>query len=526
MSVTSPSGPTGVPAPAIPTVRNRPISKMGVTITTMMAMISMIMTSTMVNVAIPDIMGAYGIGQDRAHWMATGFLAAMTVSMLLNAWLMGKFGPRLVFLGGVGLFVIACLAGFVAASFEGVVVARVFQGLCAGIIQPLSMSTVFLVYSPEERGKAMGWFGMGVVFGPTIGPVLGGIIVDEIAWRWVFPAPIPIMALSALLGWLYLPGRDANTPKPRLNVVSLLLISAATVLFLNGITQGQREGWTSESAALMLFGSMAALATFIFRELGSDNPLINLRLFSIKAYTASAIVAFIFGAGMFGTLFLTPVMVQTVQGFTATKAGMMLLPGGIVAMCVFPIAGRLSQRFPPTVTITSGLFVFGVSCWLLAGAELAAAFWWLAFLVALGRIGLGVVIPALNLGAMSALPRELVPAGSGALNFIRMTGAAIGVNALAILIDDRIASHGQILSETQAPNNPATSALLETLRDRLAPLGLPEDVEGGVSLSYLRALIDLKAQEQAFHDGFIAMTFAFAAGMLATVLLLRRKSDP
>ena len=186
-------GSTGVPAPAIPTVRNRPISKMGVTITTMMAMISMIMTSTMVNVAIPDIM-APTASVRTAPTTAMGFLAAMTVSMLLNARLMGKFGPRLVFLGGVGQGH-RLPRRFVAASFEGVVVARVFQGLCADHSTAIHEHCVPCLL-PEER-KAMGWFGMGVVFGSTIGPVLGGIIVDEIAWRWVFPAPIPIMALSA-----------------------------------------------------------------------------------------------------------------------------------------------------------------------------------------------------------------------------------------------------------------------------------------------------------------------------------------
>ena len=185
--------------------------------------------------------------------------------------------------------------------------------------------------------------------------------------------------------------------------------------------------------------------------MGSKNPLINLRLFTIKAYTASAIVAFIFGAGMFGTLFLTPVMVQTVRlhGDKGRHDAPARRDRGDVRV---PDCGPPLTTLPPTVTVTSGLFVFGASCWLLAGAEMAAAFWWLAILVALGRIGLGIVIPALNLGAMSALPRELVPAGSGALNFIRMTGAAIGVNALAILIDDGLPAGRSC--RNQAPGNP------------------------------------------------------------------------
>jgi len=507
------------PRPAQPPA----ISKLGVTITTMIAMISMIMSSTMVNVAIPDIMGAFGIGQDQAHWMATGFLSAMTVSMLLNAWVVGRFGPRASFLGAVAIFMVAGVIGQTAPTYGGLVLARVAQGVCAGIIQPLAMSTVFLAYPPEERGRAMGWFGMGIVLGPTIGPTLGGIIVDTVAWRWVFTAPVPIMAISAALAWVYLPARDPAARRPGLNVVSFALITLAIGLFLNGITEGQRNGWGADRCFLMLFGSALCFVCFLYRESSHPAPLIQLRLFSVWQYTASAIVAFVFGAGMFGTLFLIPVMVQTVQGFTATKAGLMLLPGGMVAMAVFPIAGRLSHAVAPIWPISFGLVVFAVSCLWLREAEIATGFWTLAFLVAFGRIGLGLVIPSLNLGAMSSVPRDLVPSAAGTLNFIRMTGAAIGVNALAIVIDGRIASHLQALTATQTPGNVPLSELLAMLSERLARIGVPATDRHGAAMGYVGRLLDMKAHELAFHDGFTVLAGAFTVGLVTTVLLMRRR---
>lgn len=510
---------TVLPAAAPPA-----INKIGVTITTMLAMISMVMSSTMVNVAVPDIMGAFGVGQDQAHWMATGFLSAMTVSMLLNAWLVGRFGPRTSFLGAVGLFVFAAVLGQTAPTFGGLVLARVVQGMCAGVIQPLAMSTVFLAYPPEERGKAMGWFGMGIVLGPTIGPTLGGIIVDTVAWRWVFTAPVPVMAVSAALAWVFLPARDPAARKVDVNLISFALIALAIGLFLNGITEGQRNGWDADRCFLLLLGSAACFASFLYREASHPAPLIQLRLFSVWHYTASAIVAFVFGAGMFGTLFLVPVMVQTVQGFTATKAGLMLLPGGMVAMATFPIAGRLSQRVPPVWTISFGLIVFGVSCLQLASAEIATGFWTLALLVALGRVGLGLVIPSLNLGAMSAVPRELVPSAAGTLNFIRMTGAAIGVNTLAIIIDERIAIHAQALGATQVPGNVPMTELLDRLSGRLAVLGVPDGERHGAALAYVARLLELKAHELAFHDGFTVLTGAFGIGLVTTILLMRGRA--
>ena len=499
------------------------VNKIGVTLATMTAMISMIMSSTMVNVAIPDIMGAFGIGDDQAHWMATGFLASMTVSMLLNAWLLARYGPKVVFLVAVAVFSVASVGGQVSPGYEGLVMARVLQGLCAGIIQPLAMSTVFLVYPESERGRAMGWFGMGIVLGPTIGPTLGGLIVDQASWRWVFSAPVPVMLLSAALALVFLPGRDPNARQTQLNLVSLVAIAGTVLLFLVGITHGQREGWGDRGTFPLLFGAAACFAFFVFRETGSAAPLIQLRLFSIWRYTASAIVAFVFGAGMFGTLFLVPLMVQTVQGFTATKAGLMLLPGGLVAMATFPIAGRLAQRLPPAYTISVGLFAFGLSCWWLAGAQLATGFWALALMVAFGRIGLGIVIPSLNYAGMSAVPRDLIPSASGTLNFIRMTGASVGVSALALLIDARVAQHGQALGSTQTADNAALAGLLQEIGDRLVAAGVPEEERAGVALAYVSDLLALQSRELAYHDGFIALVVAFGICVLTTVLLMRER---
>ncbi|MBM85914.1 MAG: MFS transporter, partial [Rhodospirillaceae bacterium] len=423
---------------ADPIRQPKAVNKFGVTVTAMLAMISMIMSSTMVNVAIPDIMGTYGVGQDQAHWVTTGFLSAMTAGMLLNAWLVTNFGPRNVFIGALAFFSMAAFAGQYAPGFMGVVLARFAQGLCAGLIQPLAMSTVFLAYRSDERGKAMGWFGMGIVFGPTIGPVLGGVIIDITHWRFVFAAPVPVMVVAAAMASVYLPGRDDVTARAKFNLCSFVLVTAAIMLLLNGISAGQRDGWETDYVFYLLFGAAGAAIAFLVRETRSDAPLLQLKLFTFWTYVASAAIAFVFGAGMFGSLYIVPVMVQTVQGFTALEAGLMLLPGGIASMLVFPIAGRLAGIIPPVYTIMTGLAAFAFSCLLLADTGMLTAFWTLALTVAFGRVGLGLVIPSLNLSAMAAVPQDLVPYASGTLNFIRMTGAALGVNTLAIILDSRI----------------------------------------------------------------------------------------
>ena len=297
------------------------------------------------------------------------------------------------------------------------------------------------------------------------------------------------------------------------------------MLFLNGISSGQQNGWDTDSVFIMLFGAIVALIIFLIRELKSKSPLLQLRLFRYRNYVASALIAFIFGAGMFGSLYIIPVLVQTIQGFSAFKAGLMLLPGGIVSMIVFPIAGRLSTAVDPSHTIAVGLAIFGLSCWLLADIGMLTGFWVIALLVAFGRIGLGLVMPSLNLSSMNSVPGDLVPYAAGTLNFIRMTGASIGVSVLAIIIDYRTIGHGADLLTTQTPDNTPTVETLRMISQKLSHLGLSADEGSLAAISYFKALLSLKAQELAFQEGHVALCILFMLGVIATTLLFRRKSD-
>jgi hypothetical protein len=260
----------------------------------------------------------------------------------------------------------------------------------------------------------------------------------------------------------------------------------------------------------------------LIREKRARDSLLQLGLFRYKAYIASALVAFIFGAGMFGSLYIIPVMVQTVQGVTALEAGLMLLPGGLVSLLVFPFAGRLSTIVHPSYTMTGGLAIFAISCWLLGGTGILTNFWMMAFLIALGRIGLGLVIPSLNLSAMSSVPNDLVPFAAGTMNFIRFIGASIGINTLAIIIDSKMIKYGSSLLETQTFNNSTTQEFLSSMSDRLMDSGLT-NLEGViVSKAYLKNLLLLKAQEAAFQDGYIALLMLFILGMVATTIVFRK----
>src|SRR5215210_1242931 len=211
----------------------------------MLGTISAVLTTTTVNVAIPDIMGAFGIGQDRAQWLSTGNLAAMTVGMLLNAWLINRYGQRRTFMTALSIFIGALLVAGAAPNETVLIGCRIVQGAIAGVLQPLSMYTLFRVFPPHQRGTAMGFFGMSVILGPALGPTLGGVMIEHFNWRYIFFVAVPVAALGMLLGSIFMPPRE-DTPRARFDFPGFMLLTLALACLLTGLSNGQREGWHSD----------------------------------------------------------------------------------------------------------------------------------------------------------------------------------------------------------------------------------------------------------------------------------------
>ena len=213
------------------------------TITVMLGTMSVVLASTIINVAIPTIMVEFQLAQDQVHWLATGFLAAMTVGMLLNAWCAQRFGARGAYLLAMGLFIVVSIIGAVSEQFPLLVAARIGQGLLAGLVQPLAMITIFQVFPLNRRGQAMGIYGLGVVLGPAIAPAIGGVLVDTLSWRAVFLVVLPACVVGMAMAWRYLPGKDREAPPLRLDTAGVLLLAMGmtAVLWVSCTCPGRKH---------------------------------------------------------------------------------------------------------------------------------------------------------------------------------------------------------------------------------------------------------------------------------------------
>lgn len=494
--------------------------------TVMIATIAVVLSTTIVNVAIPDVMGAFGISQVQAQWLSTGFLAAMTATMLVTDWADRAFGQRATMVGALAIFMAGSVLGGIAPNETVLTIARVIQGAAAGVVQPLAMILLFQVFPPNQRGAAMGIFGIGVVLAPALGPWIGGLLIDAFSWRYVFYLGIPFAIVGILLTNLFLPARKDTGPRPGFDWGGMVLLCIFLGTLLNALTNAQRLGWSSDPILLQFAVAVAALAGFIWWEMTTGRPMLDLRLFANVPFSSASLVAFIMGAGLFGSTYLVPLFVQTIQGLTPTQAGLLLMPSGFVLVLIFPIAGRLSDKVPAGYLIGAGMLIFAWSSWLTVSVSVDTAFWTLAWWVVISRIGLGLLFPSLTAGSLKVLPRELVAQGSGAINFIRQLGGAFGVNLLAVFLERRTVYHSDALTATQTSHNPATMDLLQTVAGMAKAGGLPDHQQLPAAIQFLGQVISIQANTLAFHDGFLIVTLVFLVALIPTWMLHRAQRKP
>lgn len=429
----------------------------------MVGTMASVMSSTIVNVAIPDMSQHFALGQERAQWATSGFMAAMTVSMLATPWLLARYGYRRTYSGCMWLLLAGGIGGGLSADYGLVLLARVLEGLAAGVTQPIPAIIILRAFEPHEQGRASGFFGMGVVLAPAIGPSIGGLLVDAFGWRSIFFMVVPFCVVSLWLARRYVPvtapgGSAASADGGGLDWRGLLLASVGTLCLLNGLVQSQTGSavWAGVllGAASVCAGGFVVWQRHMLARVRRDpqvqtQPLMNLTLFADRRFAMGSLVAIIYGTALFGSTYLLPVYLQMGLGLSASFVGAILLPAGLLLAVTIALVGRLADRQPAYRLVSIGLALLALSFALMLTLGGPGTPWALPMLVAwtvLGRVGLGFILPSLNLGAMRSLPRTDIPQGASVINFLRMLGGAAGVSVCGIVLEWRLRAHGASLT--------------------------------------------------------------------------------
>jgi DHA2 family multidrug resistance protein len=512
----APARPAGPPRPAFPPLQGsaRVIGTLALSLATFMN----VLDTSIANVSIPAIAGDMGVSPSQGTWVITSFAVANAIAVPLTGWLTQRFGQVRLFTASIILFVIASWLCGLAPNIESLIFFRVVQGLVAGPMIPLSQTLLLASYPPALSGMAMAFWAMTTLVAPVTGPLLGGWITDNIAWPWIFYINIPVGLIAAAVTWSIYRSRDPGPRKVPLDYVGLGLLVTWVGAMQIMIDKGKELDWFGSNQIIMLaIVAVVGFAFFLAWELTDSHPIVNLRLFARRNFLmGTAALAVAYGL-FFGNVVLLPLWLQQWMGYTATWAGIVTAPVGVLAILLSPWVGKNVSRIDPRKLATIAFLGFALVLWMRSEFNVQAPVMTILIPTLLQGAAMAFFFVPLQAIIFSGLKPEQLPAASGLSNFARITAGAVGTSLFTTLWENRASLHHAQLSEmVNRSNNAATQAM--------AQLGASGQTPEQVTATINR-LIDQQAYTMAATDVFYLSAVLFVA-LIALVWFTQPKMTP
>jgi len=483
-----------------------------------LASVMELVDTSIVNVAIPHMMGELGATLEQIAWVSTGYIVANVIILPLTSFLSNAFGRRHYYVGSIVLFTVASFFCGNAQSLEWLVGARIVQGIGGGALISTAQAILFDVFPQEERGMAGAIFGMGVMVGPTLGPTLGGWITDNYSWPWIFYVNVPLGILAALLCWEYVPEPRERTPRFGVDWIGLGLLAVGIGTLQILLERGESKDWFASGEIVGLaIAAAVGLVLFVWHELRTEHPVVELHILKDRQLAVGLVFGAILGFALYASVFVLPVFLQNLLGYSAEDTGLVILPGALASAFTMPIAGRLSDRMDARPLIVTGVLLFLWSMVLHSHLTMASGTHDLLWPMILRGVGLGLIfVPLTGMTVASLTPRQM-PLGTGLFNLSRQLGGSLGIAGSAVLVTHFRATAREGLREHLDPSRPQVSSWLAQVTAGLRHAG----ASAGEALQRAHALLALRLEQQAsvlaFERIFITMGITFT---LALPLLL------
>jgi len=475
--------------------------------------------TSIVNVAIPHMMGNLGATLEEIAWVSTGYIVANVIVLPLTGWFSERLGRRNYYTGSIALFTIASFFCGHATTLHDLVFWRVVQGIGGGALISTAQAILFDVFPREEAGTAMAIFGMGVMVGPTLGPTLGGWITDNYAWPWIFYINLPLGILAGILTWRYVPEPAHHIEMPdRVDWQGLALLILGIGSLQIMLERGESHDWfASREIVTELFVAVSALLLFVWHELRTAFPVVNLRILANRQLATGVVFGLLLGFALYSSVFALPVFLQNLLGYTAWDTGRVILPGALASAVTMALAGKFNTKIDARLSITTGILLFGVAMWMHYHFTMELGMGDLLLPMILRGVAMGLIFVPLVGATVADLPSKHMAQGTGLFNLSRQLGGSFGIAITATLL----------------------TRWTEQARDALRPhLGMTEDRprqwlagmeqvflrQGGTpaeaalrARAVLEGLVHQQASVIAFEKVFLTMGITF---LLALPLLL------
>lgn len=485
-----------------------------VAVTVMLPTIMVIIDTSVVNVSLDHIRGSLSAGIDEATWSITSYLAANAIMIPMTGWMSRYFGRKKYLIFSIGLFTLSSLLCGAAWNIESLVFFRIIQGIAGGSLQPISQSILLETFPPVQHGAAMAIYGTGVMVGPVIGPVLGGWITDNWSWPWIFYVNIPVGVISIIMSMVFIiDPHYMKALRVKVDYWGLAFLAIGIGCLQMVLDRGERNDWfASDIMVWLAIISVTALALFIIIELFyAEHPIVDLTVFRNTSFTMGNILNIVFFVNLFGVVVLLPLYLQTLMGYTATLAGIVLGPGAVASLISMPLAGKLVNRVSPKILLTFGIITTAYAsyrmCLFDLHTDFTTVFW---ARVIQGFVMSFVFIPLTTL-TLSGIKKEKMANATSVFNSLRILGGSFGVAFIANMLSRRSQFHQSRLAEHFTPFDPLFSGAMERLTGLLQGRGLDAASAGKGSGALLYGSLQKQAAMMAFSDIFFLLAFFLIA---------------
>jgi DHA2 family lincomycin resistance protein-like MFS transporter len=405
------------------------INSKAILITFMIGAFFAILNETLLNIALTELMTVFNVDAPTVQWLATGFMLVMGVLMPISAVLIQWFTTRQMFIGVMTVFLIGTGIAACAVNFPMLLIGRMIQAVGTGLLIPIIMNALLLIYPPEVRGKILGTFGLVIMFAPAIGPTLSGVIVDLLGWRWLFIIVMPFVVFSILFALKFLTNVGEVT-RPKVDVLSIVLSSIGIGGMIYGFSSAGEDpqGFQSVTIISVILISVISLLLFVLRQLKLEEPLLDVRVFAYKSYSRGIILFIIVIMAMFASEIVMPMYLQGPLGFSAKAAGLLLLPGALLNGLMSPVMGTLFDKFGPRKLIIPGtIMLLGVMMFF-SNIHPGISVWSFIFVYILLMLSISAIMMPAQTNALNELPKKLYPHGTAIANTLQPVAGALGVS--------------------------------------------------------------------------------------------------
>lgn len=502
-------------------------NKWVITVTVMTGTLMSALDLSIVNVALPYMRGNLGASIEEITWVATGYMLSNVTVMPLIALLTARFGRKRFYMVSVFLFTLSSMACGMARDMAAMVTFRVIQGIGGGALIPVSQSILRETFPQEEQGMAMGIYGLGVVMGPAIGPTLGGWLTTHYSWPWIFYVNVPVGVINLLLVSRFIedpPYLIRETGKVDLLGVGLLAVGLGSLQIM--LEKGQQKEWFSSNFIVDLaLVAVVGLLFFVIRELTTERPAVDLRILKDLTFTSGTFIGGILGMGLFGTLFLLPLLLEQLLGYPAFDSGLALMPRSLAMAMTMPLAGRFYNKAGPRFLVFLGLVISALSFWELSRLSLDVGFWDIAFPQFIQGVGFGTIFVALSTAALSAISKPKMQAATGLYNVVRLVFGSVGIAVAATELDRGTVRYAAILMRNVTEYRDTALERVRSLSEAMVAQGSDGFTAYSQALGLINTEVTRQAMMVAFNRLFVMVCLLFVLS-LPLVYLLREPAKP